>query len=271
MAEPLNLEAVLTRTALALPGPSPDDMARAVGQRLRTEPGASGRAAPWRRPLIIAVAAVVVLGLVVALLPPARSAVADFLGIGGIRVQSVSTSPAPSSGATSTFASTPSDPYAGLHLGRAVTLDEARAAVDFPVKLPTAPGYGPPDAVYLGTPPPDGMVSVVYAPASGRPAPPTAPIGVLLSEFRADVDFAFIKKLTGPGTTVQFVTVGGAEAVWISGPAHSFGYVNPDGTFGTESLRLAANTLLWVRDGVTYRLESALDRDAAIALALTLR
>jgi hypothetical protein len=268
MADPVTVEAMLRRAALSLSVPPPDAMARAVGDRLRAEASAP-RPSRWHRPAFIALAAAVVVALIVAVVPSTRSAVADFLGIGGVRIEpSPAPLPAPT---TSTFATTPTDPYAGLHLGQAVTFDEARAAVDFPVTLPAAGGFGPPDAVYLATPPPGGMVSFVWAPAAARPAPPTAPIGVLLSEFRARVDFMFAKKLISTGTKVEFLTVGGDEAVWIAGPAHSFGYTGTDGVYGAEDFRLAANTLLWVRHGITYRLESALDRDTATAIALSMR
>jgi hypothetical protein len=272
MADPAVLETVLVRTASTLPIPVPDTFAAAVVERIQAEPSGAAPPPRWRRPALIALAAAAVLALLVALLPPARSAVADFLGIGGVRISSAPATTTPASSAPSTtFASTPDDPYAGLRLAHVVALDAARAAVDFPVRLPAAPGYETPDAVYLGTPPPGGMVSLVYAPGVDRPAPPTAPVGVLLSEFRADLDEAFAKKLISTGTTVEFLTLDGAAAVWISGPAHAFGYTRPDGSYGTEDLRLAANTLLWVRAGITYRLESALGRDAAVALASTVR
>ena len=48
---------------------------------------------------------------------------------------------------------------------------------------------------------------------------------------------------------------------------HEFFYLDADGEPQPDTARLAANTLLWERDGVTYRLESALDRDAALAIA----
>ena len=48
---------------------------------------------------------------------------------------------------------------------------------------------------------------------------------------------------------------------------HEFLYLDANGNPQPDTARLAANTLLWERDGVTYRLESALDRDAALALA----
>jgi hypothetical protein len=44
-----------------------------------------------------------------------------------------------------------------------------------------------------------------------------------------------------------------------------------NGDFVHDSSRLAGNTLIWTDGDVTYRLESALDRDEAIDLASTLR
>jgi hypothetical protein len=38
-----------------------------------------------------------------------------------------------------------------------------------------------------------------------------------------------------------------------------------------DSRRIVGDTLLWARDGITYRLESALGMDAAVRLADTLR
>ena len=55
-------------------------------------------------------------------------------------------------------------------LGRQITLDEARDAVDFPLLLPTAPGFADPPEVYLSGQGPDVMVSYVYPPASALPA-----------------------------------------------------------------------------------------------------
>ena len=58
---------------------------------------------------------------------------------------------------------------------------------------------------------------------------------------------------------------------WISGAPHELIFVDEAGQPVFDTRRIVGNTLLWARDGVTYRLESGLDRAAAIALAGTLR
>ena len=46
-----------------------------------------------------------------------------------------------------------------------------------------------------------------------------------------------------------------------------FLYLAADGSVEEETLRLAGNTLIWTHGPFTYRLESALGRDEALALA----
>ncbi len=254
MAEGTAVEALLERTAGGL-AVEPERLALAVGQRLRAGEGAPTPSG-WRRPVLVVAVAAAVIALVVAIVPTTRHAVADFLGIGAVRV-----STAPPTGG----------PYSGLDLGPAVTLDEARAAVGFPVAVPTAPGYEHPDSVHVRTTGSLQEVSLVYDPGPGRPVSPVAPIGVLIAELRAEPDYSYIKKLFSTGTQVEFVDVGAAQGVWISGPVHELVLDAPDGSQQTTTVRLATNTLLWADGGVTYRLEGALDRDAAIAIAETLR
>ena len=63
-----------------------------------------------------------------ALFPDARNAIADRLGLQGVLIRWVDEVPTPE----------PSRVGAPLLLGRLVTFDEAQAAVDFPVLVPTA-------------------------------------------------------------------------------------------------------------------------------------
>ena len=63
------------------------------------------------------------------------------------------------------------------------------------------------------------------------------------------------------------VSVADAPAVWLSGELHELFYRAPDGSVRHETLRLAGNTLIWTSGPFTYRLESALERDGAIAVA----
>jgi hypothetical protein len=127
-------------------------------------------------------------------------------------------------------------------LGTPVTLAEARARVAFDVKAPTGL---PAPAVHLR----DGRVSLVYP-------------ELLLTQFAGDVDDdpLLVKQ---PGRSgPQPVTVAGGEGWWIEGE-HSV-------TTG-DGARRAGNALIWHRDGVTYRLESDLPLERALAIAGSLR
>ena len=253
MAERIVLEALLERTSAGLAPVDADRLATAVGDRLRQGDAPGG--SRWRRPLLVVAAAAAVIALVVAVVPSTRAAVADFLGIGAVRISN-----APPTGG----------PYAGLDLGPEETLDAARAAVDFPVAVPRAPGYEQPDSVHVRTLGTMQEVTLVYAPGPDRPASPVAPVGVLLSELRAAPDYSYVKKLFSAGTRLEFVSVGSADGVWISGAVHELVVQAPDGSEQLAPVRLATNTLLWEDGGVTYRLEGALTRDQAIAIGASL-
>jgi hypothetical protein len=125
--------------------------------------------------------------------------------------------------------------------------------------VPRVRALGAPDGVYADRPSAGGAraasVSVVYLARRGLPAA-TRGIGALLTVLPGG-DPAIVKKLAGTGTSVEFVDVDGAFGVFLSGEQHVVGPPN----------RLAGNTLIWVRGEVTYRLESALGRDAALRLA----
>ena len=252
MAEGMALEALLERTAAGLPPVDADRLATAVGDRLRHGDGPA--AARWRRPLLIVAAAAAVIALVVAVVPSTRRAVADFLGIGAVRI---STSP-PTGGPVCRPRPRPrGHPRRRPGGGR---LPVAGA--------PGARATEHPDSVHLRTLGTMQEVTLVYAPGPDRPASPVAPVGVLLSELRAEPDYAYVKKLLSAGTQLEFVSVGGADGVWISGTVHELVVEAPDGSDQAAPVRLATNTLLWADGGVTYRLEGALTRDQAIALGL---
>jgi hypothetical protein len=128
---------------------------------------------------------------------------------------------------------------------------------------------GEPDAVYVSN---ANQVSLVYASRSAVPSSPQSPgVGVLLTQFRAVLEEPLIQKGLPPGTRVEEVRVGTSRGYWISGAPHSFIYRDVGGSMREDRSRLAGNTLLWARDGVTLRLESALDRDEAIRIAESLR
>jgi hypothetical protein len=282
MSDPeLSIDAALAKAAQVVPIPDPGSFAARVADRVRTQPAQPAQAARprlartpghWPRLGPAAAALAAVATLVATVVPPVRTALADFLGVDGVHIsRSPQVSSPPVSPSTS-VASTPGpNAVAALHLGQPTTLEGAARVVGFGMRLPTTGAYQHPDAVYVGRPPAGGMASMVYLPGAGRPTVPGHGVAALLSEFRGHLEAGYFQKLAGAGTTVEPVRVGNVAGYWLAGTPHEFFYVNPDGTVDTETVRLATNTLLWSAAGVTYRFESGLSRDMAIAIAASMR
>ena len=262
-----DLERRLYELGASVAFPETPDLATAVQARLRLE--SRRDVVWWPRALAVAAALAIVLLIVgLAISPEARQAVADRLGIGSVRITEVSEVPTlpPSPSAA------PSPPPgATLNLGIRVSLDEARRRFGAALLVPAQ--LGPPDAVYaFGDSTSAQEVSLVYAPGSGVPASSaTRGVGLVLSQFRASVDEnLMVQKGVGPGTAIQEVRVGANRGLWIAGAPHLF-LRTPGGAIRDVPARLAGNTLLWEQDGNTMRLESGLDREAAIRMAESVR
>ncbi len=157
----------------------------------------------------------------------------------------------------------------GLDLGSAVPLSEARNAESPRVLVPaTLPD--PATAFVLG----NGdrrIVTLAWRAASGEAVLPGTDLSLAIMAVAGDTNEGFLTKLLGPGTTIEPVTVDGSRGWWISGAPHDLLVSRPDGTIGVLSSRLAGDTLVFSRDGTLYRLESALGRDATLAMAASLR
>jgi RNA polymerase sigma-70 factor (ECF subfamily) len=188
--------------------------------------------------------------------PDARNAIADRLGLRGVSITQVDELP--------TLPPTPIG--ASLGLGTPVALDQARERFGAQVLLPTT--LGPPDAVYVS----NGQVSLAYAARQSLPAvAPAGGLGLLLSEFRASVDTnLLIGKGVPAGTRLQEVQVNGGRGFWIEGAPHLF-FRESNGNVRDVPARLAGNTLLWEQGGLTLRIESRLERDAAMRIAEQVR
>jgi hypothetical protein len=193
--------------------------------------------------------------------PEARNAIADRLGLKGVQIRWVDDVPT----------LVPSPVGEPLLLGRPVSLDEARAAVDFPVLVPGT-GFNTPQEIYLLDQDQGAMVSFVYPAGPGLPATDETGVGALLTQFKGDADRDMIEKgLLNDGaqeTHLEAVSVGGEPGFWISGASHTFFVVCYDaGECRQERYRLAGNVLIWEQEGVTLRLESGLSREDALAIA----
>lgn len=199
----------------------------------------------------VAVAALAVVAVVVAV-PAGRQAIADLLGVAGIEV---------------TFtAEAPVNEEYPVDLGRRVSAEELTRSIALPFSLPDLEAVGPPDAIYLQ----EGGLSIAHATwqsTESLPAAPGTDIGLLLTQFEPASDqMVFFKELT-ERTRVELTEVRGEPAQWIEGAPHRLTYRTTEGAETHEVSRLAANVLIWERDGVTYRLESTLDLGPARRVA----
>lgn len=274
--------------------PPTPPLAQSVRQRLAAPPASrSVFRRPAARRFVFALAALVAASVVVLIaVPGARTALAGRLGLPGIEIRQVPSSPrlpvtatplpatstavpgaAPAMTATAepTVAPTATVQPLGdrLHLGQPVALSAAQQQVSFPILLPAQ--LGPPDAVYVASASPGGEVTLVYPPRAGLPVTTETGVGLLLGEFQGRTDQVFISKMAGPGTTIVPVTVAGQPGFWLSGQPHEFLYQDAGGVAHQQTLRLADNTLIWTHGTVTLRIESALSEDEAVRIATTVR
>ena len=261
MADPgriteVELERALRDLGPRYPYPPTPNLASRVRQRISAQPVAQPRRLElWRDPRRLALAAAVLLVLLggAALANPAtRDAIAHFFHVRGV-VVSREASPLPSL-----------SPVTPLDLGRRTTMADAQSRVSFTIGVPAE--LGEPDAVYVVSGIPGGEVALAYTPRPGIPPVKQTGLGVLISEFRGDLLPGFITKSAGPGTTLEEVSVNGDRGWWIAGEPHMI-YVQVAGKDQMETLRMAANTLVWEHAGVTYRIESGLSKADAFRIA----
>ena len=252
------------------------------------------------RRLRVAMVAVVIIVAVLAI-APVRRAVAGWLGLRGVRIEQPIPPPtggltptvpsssatldeastaAPMGGtsptvlslsATSDEATTTAAPTAGF--GESITLAEARKAVAFTVRIPSDSRLGDPDLVTLERDVAKGLVTLWWKPNDRLPLPasPTNRAwGMAFSAFRGSVEDWSFSKMLGPDARVEFVTVQGASGRWIEGEPHQLA-IATDGQSAMVTNRLATNTLVWERDGITYRLEAKVSRNLALSIAETVK
>jgi hypothetical protein len=209
-----------------------------------------------RRPprLLVAAAVLLVIGLAVLTVAPAREAVARWLGIGAVRIertdQPVVTGPASS---TSPGAVAPTRPDGSIDV------EAVAQRVPFEVRLPTAEVAGEPTAASTDPAVPSGLIEVRYP-------------GFTLVELASQPGGApVVAKFLGPGTETAPVTVAGQPGLWITGDPHEVAFIDPDGATRLDRVRRAGDVLLWEEGGVTYRIEGAPSLDEALAVAGSLR
>lgn len=254
-----DLERALHDLGAQLDWPAESNLLPGVRQRLAIQPQRrSVRSRLWPDAALprLAWASVAVVALVALLMTVsdlARSTVADRLGLPGISI-----SPDP----TATLS-----PGSALLIGEQTTLEEAISTSDGQVVIPPNAILGSPDAVYILEQDDTVQVTYVYLPRSDLPEAGKSGIGLLISQFDGHTNDSFVQKQLGPNTTIELTEVDGQPAFWLTGEPHVFYYEHPNGDIHEESIRLAANVLLWEQDGKTLRIETTLDRGAAVRIA----
>lgn len=231
------LELALNKLGGELDYPQTPDLAGAVRRRL-----AEGRRpVSWRRPLVIALAALLVGVAAVMAVPQARSEILDWFGIGSVTVRYVDELPK--------VEKTEED----LALGSPVSLAEARERASFPVQVPTLEGLREPD-VYLGE---LGQISFLY----GSEDDPR----LLITQI---IGTGTLEKLLSDESVVELARANGAEGAWLEGGEHVLFFP----ATGAESQRLVGNTLLLERkDGVTVRIEADISKAEALRIFRSMR
>ncbi len=247
------LEQALVDLGRHLDVPPTPDLADAVRRRLEARPA---RRLVTRRRLVVVFALLVAAVGAAFAVPQARTAILEWLGLRGATVEPVATLPE-------------APVFADLGLGERVTLEEARRRVEFAIVVPKL--LGPPDEVYVADDVPGGRASLVWGPDDELERSVHTGAGLLLVEFEGELDPALIGKLTGPGTSVEAVALGGAPGLWIEGEPHVVFYRDPQGEIREETLRLAGNALLWERGDLLLRLEADVSREGALELARSTR
>lgn len=252
------LELLLLELGRELDYPPTPQLGPRVRARLAERP--ARRWALTRRTLVVALAVLAVAIGAAFAVPPARTAILEWLGLRGVEIRRVEAPPkAPRGGDLKAPIG------ANLGLGRRVTLSEARQLAEYGVVVPTLEGFNQPPEVYFTASLPGGQVAFVYYVKD--PRSPT----ILLTQFRAEPGFEYIQKLSGPGTLIERVTINGQPGYWLEGEPHAFLFVDPDGKIREETLRLAGNTLLWQRGELTLRLEGARTKAEATRIARSVR
>jgi hypothetical protein len=247
---------------------SGDELPRLVLARLAQPPRTRERrvravipSLTGRRWFVPALAAAVVAALVV--IPAPRRAVARWLGIGAVHVSLDTTLP------TVVPVSFPAPlPAAAEPLADSIADAERITGL----KLPSSSVLGPPTNVEaVQRPLPDTLIAT-WPVSPSVPQTGTPGVGARLWMSRSSFDRGYFGKFAGDQpSSIENVMVGETDGLFISGSAHVVVFIGTDGNVVTDTAQLAGNTVLWAVGDVTYRLETALGRDAAVALAESLR
>jgi hypothetical protein len=246
------MEAALADLAAAVEWPATPPLAASVGAAIRA--GGALRGFRWRPTAWRPARRALVLGVLAALLL-AGIAAAVGIALGGLRILGTGDPPG-----------SPLAPelVAERGLGERVTLERAVDELDG-LLVPVDPALGTPDHVYYDAR--TDAVALAWTDRPGLPADPESGLGVVVTQFRADIGPQTFEKLLNEGVAVEQVVVGSSTGYWIEGGQHFFYFRDADGNVVESTIRMVGTTLMWERDGYTVRIEGAPDAATATRIA----
>ena len=268
-----DLERRLTELRPHVVFPPAPDLAASVradldrrGSQIVTATTHPGRRWPDWRIALAAGAAILVLLVIVLAVPPTRAAVAgwlDRIDLPGIRIEFTGDSAPPTEPASAVGMT--------ILLGERVSLTEAAAQAAFPLKVPSDATLGAPDEVYVRQVEGGALVSLLYLPRPELPEIGTTGVGALLMQFQSTQEVALMVKSVSEAEPPIPIRFGEGYGYWVRNGRL---YIAPDPSappqFVPTGARPSGNVLLWAEGGVTYRLETAIDRAPAVVLAESL-
>lgn len=241
------LEAALSSLPSEIDWPQGPDLSLRVVGRIEAKPTLSRR---W-----LALGTAVLIALVLLLSAPGQEAVAWLLRVAGIRVEL-------------TESEVPTGPPATLIGGLEASLADAQTAVGFDLRRPLL--LSAPDSVQLLTWGGGQQVAMLWAASNELPEVFDSGIGLLLIQFEARVDQELLLKQAPESTEIEPVRVNGELGYFLSEAPHTVFFESADGLITDDQLRLTGNVLVWMSDGVTYRIESGLGLSESLEIAESL-
>jgi hypothetical protein len=144
-------------------------------------------------------------------------------------------------------------------LGDPVPAGEAFALAGFEPSLPSGPA--PDEAYVVDTLFGDPGLLMAWRPSATYPALAGTDWGLVLMAFQGDE--ATVVKTVQAFEDVHEASVNGASASWIPVPHE----LQIETERGSQTFSVRGNVLIWEVGGITYRLETSLDRASALEIA----
>lgn len=266
-----DIERELRDLARVLDTPAPDYSGRVL-QSLAAqghEPAPATRRAhgrilsPRARRILVAAAVILIAAAITIAVPGSRRALASWFGFAGIEIRHAPVRTSPPTGGLPV----------PLHAGTKVTLAAARAAMAGQLRLPG--GLPAPTEAYLRRDRAAVVVTLAYRTASHLHPSADTGYALILTEI-ANAGHPLFEKILGTNASAIVVTVARDPGVFITGPQEIITVDPSRPSQGQPALhevaaRSSANTIIWSRKSITYRLEADFSRQAAVALASTIR